>query len=150
MDLCASGTSRTESEPRRHMRVIAGAAPRLYELVHAAAFHEDLFYLLNIIHVSIPPLRERREDIPGLILRLLRSRALQGRLVTPDAMARLVAHGWPGNVRELERVLEDVARHRAVIRPQDLPQHVPSACMDARASSHAPRTHVPREIARVH
>ena len=142
-------TSRTKSEPRRHVRVIVDAAPRLYELVHAAGFREDLFYRLNIIHVSIPPLRERRGDIPGLVLRLLRSPALQGCLVTPDAMVRLVAHGWPGNVRELERVLEDAARHRAVIRSQDLPQHVPSAYMDASAGSDAPRPCVPRQIARV-
>ncbi len=123
------GTSRSESAPPRPVRVIAGAAPGLYDLVQAAAFHEDLFYRLNVIQVAIPPLRERREDIPGLILRLTRSPASQLRLVTPDAMARLVAHGWPGNVRELERVLEDATRHHVVIRSQDLPQHVPSARM---------------------
>ena len=150
VDVQFAGTSCTESKPRRHVRVIAAAAPRLYELVHAAAFHEDVFYRLNIVHVSIPPLRERRGDIPGLVLRLLRSPALEGCVVTPDAMVRLVAHGWPGNVRELEGVLEDVARHRAVIRSQDLPQHVPSAYMDANAGFHAARPYVPREIARVH
>ena len=149
----ATGSSRSERETCRHVRVIAGASTHLYDLVRAGAFREELFYRLNTIRVSIPSLRDRREDIPGLILRLLRCREEQSvsssRRVTRHAMARLVAHSWPGNVRELEQVLEQVSRDRGVIRSQDLPQHVLSHGMHAERRSDTASDDVPMEIRRV-
>jgi len=147
-----AGRSPGEWETRRHVRVIACASAHLYDSVRAAAFREELFYRLNTIRVSIPPLRDRREDIPGLILRLLGRQEEQGvsssRRVTRPAMARLVAHGWPGNVRELEQVLRDVSRDRGVIRSEDLPQHVPSYGLDAERRAQTASADVPIAIAR--
>ncbi len=104
-----------ESKPRRvDVRVIAATARNLEKEVEAGRFREDLFYRLNVLHVHVPPLRERRKDIPLLVDHFLaRSRNRLGRpvrRVADDALERLLAYPWPGNVRELENVIE-----RAVI-----------------------------------
>jgi two-component system response regulator AtoC len=104
-----------ESKPRRvDVRVIAATARHLEAEVAAGRFREDLFYRLDVVRVAVPPLRERREDIPLLVDHFLgRARETLGKAVRgvdDAALARLVAYGWPGNVRELENVLE-----RAVI-----------------------------------
>jgi two-component system response regulator AtoC len=96
------------------VRVIAATARDLAREVAESRFREDLFYRLDVVRVSVPPLRERREDIPLLVDHFLASfRASLGknvRSVADDALAKLVAYAWPGNVRELENVIE-----RAVI-----------------------------------
>jgi two-component system response regulator AtoC len=107
-----------ESKPRRiDVRVIAATSRDLEAEIAASRFREDLFYRLNVLHVHVPPLRERREDVPLLIDHFLaRFRAALGkavRTVADEALERLVAHPWPGNVRELENVME-----RAVILAQ--------------------------------
>jgi two-component system response regulator AtoC len=104
-----------ESKPRSvDVRVIAATARDLTREVAEGRFREDLFYRLDVVRVTVPPLRERREDIPLLVDHFLASlRASLGksvRGVADDALARLIAYGWPGNVRELENVIE-----RAVI-----------------------------------
>jgi two-component system response regulator AtoC len=104
-----------ESKPRRvDVRVIAATARDLEAEVAAGRFREDLFYRLDVVRVAVPPLRERREDIPLLVDHFLgHARETLGRTVRgvdDAALARLVAYDWPGNVRELENVLE-----RAVI-----------------------------------
>lgn len=143
-----AGTWCGEPGTTRRLRVMASASEPLYDSLKAGAFHESLFYRLNIVHVSIPPLRDRREDIPGLTRRLLcdPSSSTRRRL-TRDAMTGLVAHGWPGNVRELEQVLQDVNRSRAVIRREDLPERVLSNVGDDEWRSHAAREDVPTETA---
>jgi len=96
------------------VRIIAATNKNLVELVREGTFREDLFYRLNVINISVPPLRERREDIPELAGYFLRKYG--GKLSKPvkgfasGAMDRLNAYSWPGNVRELENVVE-----RAVI-----------------------------------
>lgn len=96
----------------RHLnvRVIAATNRDLRELIREGAFREDLFYRLNVIAITVPPLRERREDIPLLIDHFLAMLSAQNRSsitsVSPDALKALVAHAWPGNVRELENVIE--------------------------------------------
>jgi DNA-binding NtrC family response regulator len=104
-----------DTKPRRvDVRVIAATARELEAEVAAGRFREDLFYRLDVLRVKVPPLRERREDIPLLVDHFLgRSQESIGkpvRGIDDDALERLVAYDWPGNVRELENVLE-----RAVI-----------------------------------
>jgi two-component system response regulator AtoC len=99
-------------------RVIAATARDLSREVAEGRFREDLFYRLDVVRVTVPPLRERREDIPLLVDHFLASfRASLGKMVrsvADDALAKLVAYGWPGNVRELENVIE-----RAMILADD-------------------------------
>ena len=120
-----------ESKSRQvDVRVIAATARELSREVAEGRFREDLFYRLDVVRVAVPPLRERREDIPLLVDHFLASfRASLGknvRGVADDALAKLVAYRWPGNVRELENVIE-----RAVILADegrvtlaDLPENV--------------------------
>jgi len=95
---------------RVDVRIIAATNINLKDLVDRGQFREDLFYRLNVIVVDLPPLRERREDIPLLADHFLRRFAEEnGRAVPeirPEAMAALTRHPWPGNVRELENLLE--------------------------------------------
>ncbi len=92
------------------VRVVAATNRDLGKAVADGSFREDLFYRLNVIAITLPPLRDRREDIPLLVQHFLDrlSKELSRRLdgVSPEAMAALVGHGWPGNVRELRNVLE--------------------------------------------
>jgi two-component system response regulator HydG len=90
-------------------RVVAATNQNLEGLMRQGRFREDVFYRLNVIAFTIPPLRERREDIPLLVEHFLdRFNRRQGRAVRLDgeAMERLVAHPWPGNIRELEHAME--------------------------------------------
>ena len=90
------------------MRVIAATNKPLEEEQKAGRFREDLFYRLNVVSIDLPPLRERREDIPALVEHFLTTRQL-GKVrckVDPDAMRTLVNYDWPGNIRELANVLE--------------------------------------------
>jgi two-component system, NtrC family, response regulator AtoC len=85
-------------------RLIAATAQDLTGLVAAGKFREDLYYRLNVVTISLPPLRDRREDIPFLVQRFL-SRSERPITIRPDALERILAHDWPGNVRELENVI---------------------------------------------
>jgi len=85
-------------------RLIAATAQDLSAMVAAGKFREDLFYRLNVVTISLPPLRERREDIPFLVQRFL-GRSERPVTIREDALERILAHGWPGNVRELENVI---------------------------------------------
>jgi two-component system response regulator AtoC len=92
------------------VRVIAATARELEAEVGAGRFREDLFYRLNVLRVEVPPLRERREDIPLLVDHFLAvfrdTLAKPVRGISDEALQRLVAYRWPGNVRELENVIE--------------------------------------------
>lgn len=93
-----------------NVRVIAATNRNLREMITQGTFREDLFYRLNVIHIVVPPLRERREDIPALIDRFLGQFAAANRStissVSQPAMKALYDYSWPGNVRELENVIE--------------------------------------------
>jgi transcriptional regulator with PAS, ATPase and Fis domain len=93
-----------------NVRVVAATNRDLRDLIKQGAFREDLFYRLNVIHIVVPPLRERREDIQLLINHFLTQFAHINRTpvstVAPDAMKALLEYSWPGNVRELENVIE--------------------------------------------
>jgi len=92
------------------VRFIAATNRPLEAMVRARTFREDLFYRLNVIAITVPPLRERRGDIPLLSQRVLTALAHRDgtipRRLAPDALAKLKGYAWPGNVRELENVLE--------------------------------------------
>jgi transcriptional regulator with PAS, ATPase and Fis domain len=94
-------------------RVIAATSRDLPALVREGRFREDLFYRLNVLPIRVPPLRERRSDIPALVEVLTEDMALRGGTVPPelsaDAMALLCAQSWRGNIRELRNVLEQAA-----------------------------------------
>ena len=92
------------------VRVIAATNRDLKEMVARGSFREDLYYRLDVVRVLMPPLRQRKEDIPALTRVIIQkfNRRLGKRIagVTPEAAAMMVAYDWPGNVRELENVLE--------------------------------------------
>jgi DNA-binding NtrC family response regulator len=95
-----------------NVRFIAATNRDLATLVAEGAFRSDLFYRLNVFPIHIPPLRERKADIPHLARHFLAQHAAKFQKViddfTPDAMALLIAHDWPGNVRELSNVIERI------------------------------------------
>jgi DNA-binding NtrC family response regulator len=97
-----------------NVRVIAGTKRDLRQLVADGRFREDLFYRLNVLPVTLPPLRDRREDIPDLIDHFLSSAAARAGAavpVLPDHIREIfMRHDWPGNVRELENACERIAQ----------------------------------------
>jgi DNA-binding NtrC family response regulator len=90
---------------RVDLRLVTATARNLEEAVSVGRFREDLYYRLNVVTITLPPLRERRQDIPSLVDFFLHR---SGRPVsmTPAALQKLCAHNWPGNVRELENTVE--------------------------------------------
>ena len=115
------------------VRVIAATHSDLAKMVADGTFREDLFYRLNVLPVQLPPLRDRREDIPLLVQHFLqRLAADSGRgamTVSQEAMRRLMAHRWPGNVRQLENAVERAlafSQGRSHIDVQDLPPEIQS------------------------
>ena len=103
--------------PPLDVRTITATHRNLIEHVREKTFREDLYYRLNVIHIRIPPLRERRDDIEPLLHHSLRISASAHRrpepALTPAALAALIAYDWPGNVRELRNVCE-----RLVLQPR--------------------------------
>jgi transcriptional regulator with GAF, ATPase, and Fis domain len=93
-----------------NVRVIAATNRDLRDMIKQGTFREDLFYRLNVIHIVVPPLRDRREDIPVLASQFLTQFTAAGRssitAISPEAMKALTEYSWPGNVRELENVIE--------------------------------------------
>jgi len=92
------------------VRVLSATSRNLQDEIAAGRFREDLFYRLNVVPVRLPPLRERREDIPELVNHFLARFATERRVPPPsiseDAIAALQAHDWPGNVRQLRNIIE--------------------------------------------
>src|SRR5438105_14397438 len=92
------------------VRVLSATSRNLQEEIAGGRFREDLYYRLNVVPVKLPPLRERREDIPELVSHFLARFAAGRRMAAPaiseEAMAALQAHEWPGNVRQLRNIIE--------------------------------------------
>jgi two-component system, NtrC family, response regulator PilR len=107
------------------VRILSATHKNLGKLVEANHFRQDLYYRINVIELRVPPLRERKEDVPKLAGRVLERLAGDGQSaarLTPDALAALLAYSFPGNVRELENVLERAVAlcENNVITPDDL------------------------------
>lgn len=116
-----------EAVIRVDVRVIAATNRRLADAVAEGRFREDLYYRLNVVGISLPPLSERRDDIPPLAEAFLKGAADRNRKAvkgfTADAMTRLVRHPWPGNVRELMNAVESavVLTRTEYVDVSDLP-----------------------------
>jgi DNA-binding NtrC family response regulator len=109
------------------VRILAATNRRLADEVATGRFREDLYYRLNVVSVEMPPLRERREDIPLLVRHFVaRAERRHGTHVAPfpaSLLKRLVDHSWPGNVRELANVVERLVllSEGGRVSPEDLP-----------------------------
>jgi transcriptional regulator with PAS, ATPase and Fis domain len=135
---------RVGSTQERHadVRVVAATNKPLEEEQQAGRFRSDLYFRLNVFAVALPPLRERREDIPLLVRHFLTTRQL-GRApmdVDPAALGVLCGYDWPGNVRELANVLEraQILAEGSVITPDDLPENVTAAARPTVAAPESP------------
>jgi two-component system NtrC family response regulator len=108
------------------VRVVAATNRDLQQLIAEGTFREDLFYRLNVVPLTIPPLRKRQADIPPLVAHFLEKFGAGERTISPQAMEALVRYQWPGNVRELENTIERVTilSHSDVIEADDLPAEV--------------------------
>ncbi len=109
------------------VRIVSASNRNLEEEIKTGDFREDLYYRLSVIPVNLPPLRERKQDIPVLVQHFLDLHSHGERLeMSREAMAKMMTYLWPGNVRELQNVVEQVIilRRGKTIEVQDLPQKV--------------------------
>ena len=128
------------------VRVICATNRNLEEEVRTGAFREDLYYRLNVVHIEVPPLRERKEDIDLLVTSFLETfnkedkRKIEG--FTPAARKALLSYSWPGNIRELKNAIESavVLSRGKYIDRDDLPQQVRDSGSGARISFDLPIT----------
>jgi transcriptional regulator with PAS, ATPase and Fis domain len=152
------GAERVAMAP--NVRVLAATNRNLRDLIAQGQFREDLFYRINVIHLVVPPLRERREDIPPLIEHFLANftSAANGpgngngstkilpptlvRGITAEAIVALCEYSWPGNVRQLENVIERlvVTGRREAIHAEDLPLEIRSPVIGMRPRRERRRT----------
>lgn len=123
------------------VRILAATNKDLEELVKKGPFRQDLYYRLNVFPITVPPLRERAEDIPPLISHCMEklqrgaNRKISG--VSSQAMALLISHDWPGNVRELDNVIQRmlVVAKGDVIDVEDLPPAIQGKATDSRPAA---------------
>ncbi|MFL0269270.1 sigma-54-dependent transcriptional regulator [Candidatus Clostridium radicumherbarum] len=112
------------------VRIIAATNKNLEELVKEGSFREDLYYRLNVVPINMPPLRERKEDIPMLALSFLnKSSDISGKApksISEEALSKLMAYNWPGNIRELQNIIERcvVITPKSTIGVEDLPLNI--------------------------
>ncbi|MFO0891556.1 MAG: sigma-54 dependent transcriptional regulator, partial [Isosphaeraceae bacterium] len=135
-----------ENEPFRvDVRVLCATNRDLREMVKNETFREDLFFRLNTFEISLPPLRDRRADLPELarhlLVRYTSRRGLPAPSISPEALEVLSAHDWPGNIRELANAIEraSILAGNDTIRSEHLPSQFPSRSR----TSHAAPAHPP-------
>jgi len=121
------------SHTRVNVRLITATNRDLQAQINSGAFREDLYFRLNVIRFSIPPLRERSDDVPLLVNYYInnfsQSHKVAGPEITPDAMAAMMGYRWPGNIRELKNVVERIVLKAAgrAVKVSDLPLEIVSA-----------------------
>jgi DNA-binding NtrC family response regulator len=109
-----------------NLRIVAASNARIEEAIQAGKFRSDLYYRINVLTLKLPPLRERKEDIPLLaehfIAKFSREADLSATRISPAALQKLLCHDWPGNVRELENVIQRavVLSEQHAIRSEDI------------------------------
>lgn len=112
------------------VRLVAATNRDLRKMVSEGTFREDLFYRLSVVNLELPPLRDRKSDIPGLIHSFIAEFARENERdvtgIAPDALAELVAYPWPGNIRELRNCIECmvVLARDKILRKSDIPEAV--------------------------
>jgi DNA-binding NtrC family response regulator len=122
-----------EIEIEVDVRVITATNQPLRQLVEVGRFRRDLYFRLNVLHIDLPPLRERRADIPLLVEAFVRAASIEHDrprvVVSPEAMRILVGYDWPGNVRELKNLVESmvVLSPGRIIGPEDIPPEIREA-----------------------
>ena len=133
------------------VRVICATNKDLQSEVSAERFRADLYYRLNVVPIAIPPLRERKEDIPLLSDHFLKKYSLENAKsvtgISEEAMSLLVRHSWPGNVRELENAIERavVVTKGSHLEPQDLPAAVTKMRTDVLLAAHGSLADIERQ-----
>jgi transcriptional regulator with GAF, ATPase, and Fis domain len=136
------------SHTRVNVRLVTATNRDLPTQIASGAFREDLYFRLNVIRLTVPPLRERIDDIPLLVDYYLETYSSQHRVARPEvsnaAMDVLLAHRWPGNIRELKNVIERLVlkANGQIVRPSDLPSDVfkpPINAADSRQDAATPR-----------
>jgi DNA-binding NtrC family response regulator len=136
---------------RVDVRVVAASNADLKEAVKSGRFRDDLYFRLNVFEIHVPPLRDRREDIPLIAEHLLAMlSAAMGRRpasITPEALRALTHYSWPGNVRELRNVIERalILTEDDQVRPEDLPEELRQVPVSPR-SNHSLETAKRRHI----
>jgi two-component system, NtrC family, response regulator HydG len=126
------------------VRVLAATSRDLRKMVEEGKFREDLFYRLNVVSITLPPLRDRPDDIPILVEHFLRQICEQkhttARRISHEAMQRLESYRWPGNVRELRNTLESmlVLADGEVMTERDMPDRVLAGAMPSTSSTEIP------------
>jgi len=134
------------------VRVVAATNQELRSSVQRGSFRRDLYYRLNVLHLELPPLRERGEDIPLLVRRFVQEfseshdREFKG--ISPEAMQLLNDYAWPGNVRELRNLVESmvVLAPGSVIRPEDIPSEIRSGTGGAMLPARRDESAVPETV----
>lgn len=108
------------------VRIISATNKDIKEEIASGRFREDLYYRLNVVPIHIPPLRERKEDIPLLVEHFLKKISDRTKRITPEAMRILIEYHWKGNVRELENVVERIVllTEKEEITPAELPNEI--------------------------
>jgi transcriptional regulator with PAS, ATPase and Fis domain len=119
----------SSEEKKVSVRIVAATNRELHKMVAQGKFREDLYYRINVITINLPPLRERRGDIPLLLeyfMKGLNGKSDRKRALTPEIVERLIHYSYPGNVRELKNLIERVfmLSEKDVIGLQDLPCEV--------------------------
>lgn len=138
------GATRSE---KADVRVIVATNQDLTDKMRRSEFREDLYYRVNVVRVELPPLRNRREDIPLLVEQFIRRfnrlqrKSVEG--IAAEALSLLMAHDWPGNVRELENVIERtfILRQEGYIGIGDLPEELRAHGVSASSSSDVQTAH---------
>lgn len=133
-----------------NVRIIAATNKDLTGMIQKDQFRQDLYYRLSVLPVHLPPLRERREDIPLLVRHFLNIEGQKTKFfekkISPEAIRHLVAYAWPGNIRELENLIRYliVTAQNEVISPDDLPGHILKTTPDGITENTEPMDSAPQ------